>query len=51
MTESTPLARGNQTDLAKRLGVSRQAISQMVKKGIVKVESDGKVLVDQAVED
>jgi DNA-binding transcriptional regulator YdaS (Cro superfamily) len=51
MTESTALARGNQTDLANRLGVSRQAVSQMVKKGVVKVEPDGKILFEQAVED
>ena len=48
MTESTALARGNQSDLARRLGVSRQAVSQMVKKGIVQVEPDGKILLDEA---
>ena len=45
------MTRGNQTDLAKQLGVTQPAVSLMVKKGIVQVESDGKILLEQAVED
>lgn len=50
MTDTTPVPRGNQSDLAKRLGVSRQAVSQMVKKGIVQREPDGTIFLDQAVD-
>ena len=45
------MTKGNQTDLAKLMGVSQPAVSQMVKKGIVQVEPDGKILLEQAVED
>ena len=51
MTEFSAIAKGNQTDLANRLRVSRQAVSQMVKKGIIQREPDGKIFLDQAVED
>ena len=50
-TESNTPTRGNQKDLAELMGVSQQAVSQMVKKGIVQVEPDGKILLEQAVED
>ena len=50
-TEPNSIRGGTQTDLAKLLGVSQQAVSQMVKKGIVQVEPDGKILLEQAVED
>lgn len=46
-----PMTRGNQTDLAKLLGVSQPAVSQMVKNGVVQVEPDGKILLEQAVDD
>ncbi len=45
------MTKGNQTDLAKLMGVSQPAVSQMVKKRIVRVEADGKILLEQAVED
>jgi phage terminase Nu1 subunit (DNA packaging protein) len=44
-------AKGTQTDLAKLLNVSQQAVSKMVKAGVVRVEADGKILLEQAVED
>lgn len=45
------MTRGTKSDLAKLMGVSKPAVSAMVKKGVVKVEPDGKIWLEQAVDD
>lgn len=49
--EKTSDIKGSQRVLAKLMGVSQPAVSKMFKKGVVQVEPDGKILLEQAVKD